>query len=176
MVDQPRIEWSDAFTLVGVKREISSKDGANLRLIPAMWEDFHHDGTLAKLEIMKSPGSALYGICTNFQPEQQKFEYYITVLRNQAEYDASWEQLVLEPCTYAKFQARGPLPQAIQHVWSNIYEQWVPHQQLWRHAGLPELELYPPGDTDDANYECEVWIPVIKHNARSFEPDEKRGV
>jgi len=36
--------------------------------------------------------------------------------------------------------------------------------KFWQdsHAGLPDFELYPQGDTMSLDYRCEIWIPIVK--------------
>ncbi|MNJ05081.1 Bacterial transcription activator, effector binding domain [compost metagenome] len=53
------------------------------------------------------------------------------------------------------------MPGAIQDVWNRIYQEWFPGTG-YQHAGSPDLEVYPEGDTSAADYRCEVWIPVKK--------------
>lgn len=63
--------------------------------------------------------------------------------------------------TWAIFESRGPLPEGIQETIGRIYGEWFPTSG-YEHAGGPELEVYPPGDTGAPDYYCEVWIPVRK--------------
>ncbi|RXT07959.1 hypothetical protein EIZ39_11120 [Ammoniphilus sp. CFH 90114] len=57
--------------------------------------------------------------------------------------------------TWAVFTSIGPMPGAIQQVWSNIFQEWFPSTG-YQHSGRPELEVYPAGDTTAEDYQCEI--------------------
>ena len=63
--------------------------------------------------------------------------------------------------TWAIFESVGPVPGAIQEVWSHIYSEWFPIAE-YDHADAPELEVYLAGNPNHSDYKCEVWVPIIK--------------
>ncbi|HEX3048736.1 MAG TPA: GyrI-like domain-containing protein [Bacillota bacterium] len=42
-----------------------------------------------------------------------------------------------------------------------MYSEWFPSTG-YEHAGGMDMEVYPPGNADDENYRCEVWVPITK--------------
>jgi len=63
--------------------------------------------------------------------------------------------------TWAVFESIGPMPKAIQTVTVKIFKEWFPSTG-YEHAAIPELEVYLPGNPDNQDYHCQVWIPIIK--------------
>ncbi len=109
----------------------------------------------------KAKGNATLGICMDMELEKEQFSYMVAV-----EYDSSSPEdgLTLRKIpasTWAVFTSRGPLPGSIQRVTEKIFQEWFPATG-YEHADAPELEVYPEGDTKSEDYECEVWIPVVK--------------
>lgn len=155
-----KIVDKEAFRIVGKGIRVSTKNGENYKRIPRFWEESHHNGFSNKLS--KSAGAlGLLGICTEFDSEQEEFTYLIAIEKNS---HINGEELVeqeIPASTWAVFESIGPMPDAIQKVWSRIFSEWFPATG-YEHADAPELEVYLPGNPDDENYKCEVWIPVIK--------------
>ena len=52
------------------------------------------------------------------------------------------------------------MPGAIQEVLRDIYADSFPVTGYVRTAG-PDIEVYLDGDTNAADYLCEVWVPVV---------------
>lgn len=151
----------EAFAVIGSIREISVKDGNHLKEIPAFWQDCEQDGTLLKLGGL-GEGKGMFGICMNFENEG-RFHYMIGV-ESSADTAAmdGFVSRVIPASAWAVFTSIGPMPDAIQQVWRHIYQEWLPTGG-YRHAGGPELEVYPSGDTTLDDYRCEVWIRVAKN-------------
>ncbi|MDB5084879.1 MAG: AraC family transcriptional regulator [Bacilli bacterium] len=64
---------------------------------------------------------------------------------------------------------KSSLPGAIQEVWGRIFQEWFPATG-YQHAGGPELEVYPPGDTGSDDYRCEIYpdySEVIKNRGHA---------
>jgi AraC family transcriptional regulator len=49
----------------------------------------------------------------------------------------------------------------MQKMWQQIYSEYMPSVS-YRPSDIPELEVYPDGDTTAEDYTCEIWIPVQK--------------
>jgi AraC family transcriptional regulator len=49
----------------------------------------------------------------------------------------------------------------IDAVWTRITTEWLPSSGYVRSANY-EIEVYPPGNTNEDNYTCEIWVPVNK--------------
>jgi AraC family transcriptional regulator len=164
-----RIEKRDEFAVTGLTIRASTENGANLREIPAFWDECHSKGHVKALEraMPKNARLGVMGICVNdFDDKTSTFTYLIGIERPT---DAQARKALPRGCadvavpagTWAVFGSRGPLPGAIQDVWKRIYSEWFPTSG-YEHADSPDLEVYGMGDTRAADYYCEVWLPVRK--------------
>ncbi|MEK4854501.1 AraC family transcriptional regulator [Paenibacillus sp. FSL H7-0756] len=154
IVDKP------AFTVIGKSIEVTTRDGENFRRIPQFWDECNEDGTSDKL-IELSASREWLGICTNMDMKKEQLTYWIGVEGTPQTDAQGYETTVIPAASWAVFRSEGALPHAIQGVWQRIYQEWFPGTG-YEHTGGPEIELYPPGDTNSEDYVCEVWIPVMK--------------
>jgi len=97
-----RIEERPTFKVVGVKEEISLKDGANLLEIPKFWERVNLDGTANKIsDLSHGELGGLVGICTNMR--DQRMDYWIGVATTEAT-PLEFEEVVIEAQIWAVFE------------------------------------------------------------------------
>jgi AraC family transcriptional regulator len=90
---------------------------------------------------------------------EEAFTYMIAIENTDNLKNTDLRQISIPKSTWAVFQCKGPLPDAMQSVWKRIYSEWFPSTG-YEHAGTPELEVYLPGSPDDENYISEIWIPI----------------
>lgn len=155
-----KIVDKDAFKIVGKSTKVTTVGGKNMEMIPEFWQESHRNGQCAKLE--KLAGSlGMLGVCMEFDLENEEFTYVIGVEKSQGKVPDDFIEKEIPAATWAIFESVGPMPGAIQEVWSRIFSEWLPSTG-YEHADGPELEVYPMGDATDSNYKCEVWIPIIK--------------
>lgn len=67
-------------------------------------------------------------------------------------------------CTWAIFTATGTLSQdehPIDKLTTEIYSNWLPSSG-YKIAMNYTIEVFGPGNTQNDDYNCEIWIPVIK--------------
>ncbi|WP_207671378.1 AraC family transcriptional regulator [Paenibacillus cymbidii] len=155
-----RMEDKAAFPVIGRSRRMTCEGGSNLRDIPAFWGECEQDGTLAALGAASRTGTLL-GVCLDMQPGQGDFTYLIGCESEASAAPAGCETRTIAAYTWAIFAAVGTLPESIQSTIGRIYQEWF-SATGYEHAGGPELEVYPPGDTTATDYRCEVWVPVVK--------------
>jgi AraC family transcriptional regulator len=155
-----RIETREAFTVIGLEKEVTTKDGENSRQIPKLWLESNANGTsdeLLKLGVDKD----LLGICANMNHEKETFSYWIAVEVPSETDPEGYASTTIPAASWAVFTSVGPMPDAIQQVWSRIFQEWFPATG-YEHTGGPEFELYLPGRPDAEDYGCEIWVPVTK--------------
>ena len=106
-------------------------------------------------------GAGSLGICM-MDEVNDKFTYAIGVEKPAAKAaPAGFEVIHIPTATWAVFESIGPMPKAIQTVTVKIFKEWFPSTG-YEHAAIPELEVYLPGNPDNQDYHCQVWIPIIK--------------
>ncbi len=162
-----KIVEKPAFTAVGksIRVEMDDmKDGANANPIPKFWGQCGADGTGAKLMGLSASATAFphkwLGICADFTPDMKEFTYIIAADTTSAPPDGMIERPI-PSATYAVFESRGKLPEAIQSVWQSVFSEFMPTSG-YAHADSADLEVYPEGNVTADDYVCEVWIPVVK--------------
>lgn len=155
-----KVVKKEEFRVIGVSMRASTENGENLIKIPRFWEEVCANGVYKKLDDNASKLGIL-GVCYDYDMEQKEISYMIGIEGQHIEGLDNTKILNIPSYTWAVFESIGPMPNAIQKVWHNIYAEWFPATQ-YEHAGGPELEVYLPGDSQAEDYKCEVWIPVIE--------------
>lgn len=153
-----RIVEKEAFQAVGVKREFSLVNEENLKGIPLMWQEVLRDGTndrLVRLNNGKIDG--VLGVCVSFG-DRQAIDYWVATAY-EGDLPDGLEQLTIPASKWGVFEVRGPMPDAMQKTWKQIFSEWFPSSG-YEPAGTPELEVYPPENAYAADYYSEIWIPL----------------
>ena len=159
-----RIIEKPLFHIVGKALRVATRDGENLRRIPRFWEECQRDGSHDQLAALASQGAvvgdATLGICTDFAEDMEEFTYMIAAERQNEAVPDGMIQKTIPAATWAVFEARGAMPDAIQTVWSRVWSEFFPENKF-RHGDGPDLEIYPRGDATQPGYRSEVWVPVV---------------
>ncbi|WP_299744722.1 AraC family transcriptional regulator [uncultured Rossellomorea sp.] len=154
-----KIEEREAFQVIGKGKRVSTCNGENLKDIPAFWNEVNT--TDLDRKICEAAGNnEMLGICMEFDHPNEEFTYFIGAVKK-TDNNHTLEVKEIPAATWAVFESVGPMPHAIQIVWKRIFSEWFPSTG-YEHAGGPEFELYPPGNPNDENYRCEVWVPIMK--------------
>lgn len=150
-----RVEMGKAFRMLGKKRDFSTKDGENFRLIPKFWQEVCADGTCERMQQMTvKEEPAFYGVCMDF--DNTKIGYMVGV-HSEEPVPEGFDAIEIPECLWVKFECRGPIPEAMQDVWKRVYSEWFPTSG-YEHTGGPEIEWY---DCED-NCHAQIWLPVRK--------------
>lgn len=155
-----KIIEKDAFKIVGKGIKVSMENDEHQRAITEFWIESNSNGFSEELSRHSGP-MGLLGVCMPYQPEYNGFIYYIGTEKNKEELPEGWEEEEIPAAKWAVFECVGPMPGAIQSVWSRIYSEWFPSSG-YKHDKAPEIEVYPAGDPNSENYRSEIWIPVIE--------------
>ena len=140
-----RIVEKAPFTIVGIKRRFNSE--TSYQEIPKYWREWASDMKGLK---------GMFGVCMDM--EGKDFDYWI------ADLYAPWKD-ILEGCgttqipggLWAEFTCRGPLPDSLQRVNTQIWSEWLPSLTGYALAGNYSLEVYmPPAEEpeDNVSYIC----------------------
>lgn len=151
----------DAFNITGLSRKVTTKNKENYKIIPAFWDELRQKGTLDELDHANTMKKTVLGVCYNMNREQEEFDYMIGIESDLLDISSTTETLAVAPHTWAVFKSVGPMPHAIQNVWTRIFSEWFPATK-YEHADAPELEVYYPGDCSQEDYMCEIWIPIVE--------------
>lgn len=154
-----KIVEREAYQVVGKVIKVSTRDGENLKRIPQFWMECNRDGTCEKL-CKAFHAQEILGICMDMKHEKEQFTYLVAV-KGDTSTGKEYTVRTIPASAWAVFTSVGPIPGAIQKVWECIFQEWFPATG-YEHADAPKLEVYPPGNTKAVDYQCEVWIPIIK--------------
>ncbi|MCA1065872.1 AraC family transcriptional regulator [Rossellomorea sp. AcN35-11] len=154
-----KIVDKEAFHVIGKGKRVSTANGQNTKDIPLFWDEVNSTD-LDKKMCDAAGNDEMVGICMEFDHPNEEFTYFIGA-EEKSENEHTLEGKDIPAATWAVFESIGPMPHAIQAVWKRIFSEWFPSTG-YEHAGGPEFELYPPGNPNDENYRCEIWIPIMK--------------
>lgn len=156
-----RIEQKTSIRLVGKPIKVSCKDGFHYKKIPEYWSECQRNGTFSRLISMDTGiPKGLFGLFSNYDEAYDEIEYSIMVIFD-GEIPEGMNEISVPSTTWAIFDCRGPVPQAIQNGWKFLNEEWLV-KYPFKHAPCPELEWYSDGNTFDENYLSQIWIPIIE--------------
>ncbi|MEV7869510.1 AraC family transcriptional regulator [Streptomyces sp. NPDC088124] len=109
--------------------------------------------------------NGIVGVSDNLDPsraEGTELDYYHGVVTGAATPE-DLDALTVPAGTWAVFESSGPFPQALQHLWRDVFTQWFPSNPYRSRPG-PEIlrtRLSQNGTQADA----ELWIPVERTTA-----------
>ncbi|MFB8101453.1 GyrI-like domain-containing protein [Streptomyces sp. NPDC056007] len=105
--------------------------------------------------------AGLPGVSDQLDPsraEGTELDYHHGVVTGRQEPPADWDSLAVPAGSWAVFESEGEFPQALQHLWRDVFTQWFPSNPYASRPG-PEIlrvRLYEEGKRAEA----ELWIPV----------------
>ncbi len=151
-----KIVERQAFKVVGKNLRTTQEQNMKEGSIPKFWGKCNTDGTVAGLCRLE-PDKPLLGVCHGDAPDGS-FSYLVGL--ETARPADGYDTLAIPAATWAVFPSVGPMPDAIQKVWHEIFTAFLPASK-YDHAPIPDFELYPEGDPAGPDYYCEVWIPIV---------------
>lgn len=151
----------DSFPVL-VKAESFPTDNSNT-LLPEFWTKCRENGTIEVLcNNGKTNANTLLGLCEPELKGEKKFRYGIGIeCENDLKVPEGYEVWKLPAQTWVVFKSTGAMPRAIQELWARVYSEFFP-QSDYEPLDAIDFESYPEGDNQDKNYNCEIWIPVMK--------------
>ena len=145
-----RITEKAPFTVMGIRHRFNSD--TSYQEIPKFWDEWSADRKGLK---------GMFGLCLD--TDGKEFDYWI------ADLYVPWETIP-EGCEWteipgglwAQFTCRGPLPDSLQSVNTQIWSEWLPALKGYTLAGNYSLEVYGPSAENPEDCESYIWIPLKK--------------
>lgn len=155
-----RVVEKERFHVVGKKVRVPLvHEGVNPRIAEFIRGiDQETIGRITALSDQRPEG--ILGVSDNLDPsraEGTELDYYHAVVTGAAA-PADLDELVVPAGTWAVFESSGPFPQALQHLWRDVFTQWFPSNPYQSRPG-PEI-LRTRLSQDAAQADAELWIPV----------------
>lgn len=155
-----RVTERPAFTVVGPKARVPLvHTGPNQAII-----DFVRGierQTLERLEkLSDQEPQGIVAVCDDLDPgraEGTELDYYHGVITTAAAPEGT-AVLQVPAGTWAVFTTSGPVPEAIQHLWRDVFTEWFPSNPYRSRPG-PEI-LRTRMSPDSAEADAELWLPV----------------
>ena len=150
-----RIEQKPAFAVVGVKKTF--RNDAVENLLPYFWRDTPKETYDKLLSLANAEPKWFVGVCADFDGKPE-FDYYIAVATTQ-EPPEGFEKYDVPAATWAILEKDG----AFMDLHNRFWKEWLPSSG-YRRAGesIPDVEVYPDRDMPKADYNYELWFPVVK--------------
>lgn len=156
-----KIVEKEKFQVVGVKRTYNSQNGENLQGIPQFWKEMNSknfDHQLIQLNNGSIKGTL--GVCVqNTDQGKNGFVDYWIATDHVGEVGENLVAMEVPASKWVVFEVHGPMPDAMQNTWKQIYSEWFPSNP-YKPAGTAELEVYPEEDVYSPDSYSEIWIPI----------------
>ena len=158
-----RIVEKEAFKVIEKVETHSIVDSVNVNTIPEFWERAHKDGTINTLLEASCKDGYIFGICYGNMPTDSKtFDYAIGAACGEDCIAPEGYRINEIPArTWAVFECRGAMPDAIQELWHKICSEFFPTSG-YKPTYEMDIEAYTEGDMGSSDYRSEIWVPVIK--------------
>ena len=139
------------FRVIGYARYFDSMHCQSL--IPFFWQEVFNP----KDKLQRSLNIGEFGVCMD---DPDRVKYVIGGFYKGSEVPEGMEVVDIPGGAWAKFECRGPVPEAIQKMTDYIYGEWLPYNTEYELASEYMIEWYAPGITNTKDYHSEVWINV----------------
>lgn len=150
-----RVEQLNRFKVAGEKRTYDTMEEAQ-KEISGFWETVNQSGKGDELLQLKDETlDGMLGLC--FPTDNGGMDYVIGVTVNKD--PSEIEIFTVGSGRYLIFDAVGPVPEEIQRVTNEIFQNVLPSSE-YELRDRPEFELYSPGDVTSQDYKAEIWIPI----------------
>lgn len=156
-----RLECRPPLRLIGQSTALCPEQGPLTAQIPAIWSECQRNGTFARL-ISLDTGSppGLFGLFLEPPQAGGSAAYFVGALCDE-KVPEGFCTFPLPAATWAVFDCRGPVPQAIQNGWAYLTQEWLARYPF-RHAACPELEWYSAGNPYGETYLSQIWVPILQ--------------
>ena len=155
-----------AMTLIGFSTTIRPDEG--YVKCPEFWDKEYSQkyARLFQTMVPETPiekailenGIGMFGICNE---KKDGFEYWIAGLYKGGDLPDGLKLYTFPENDWAIFSAKGPLPGSLQTLNTYVWQEWYPDEgKRYMGSGCAMLEVYTPGDMQNPDYECGIWVPV----------------
>lgn len=158
-----KIVEKEVFDIIEKVETHSVEDSANAKSIPEFWSRSHQDGTVKTLMNVTTDRTFIFGVCYGNLPEKAKtFDYSIAATyAKDAALPEGFRRNTIPARTWAVFECKGAMPNAIQDLWHKIVSEFFPTSS-YKPTYEMDIEAYSEGNMGDPDYYSEIWIPVVK--------------
>lgn len=162
MMDYKIIE-KEAFDIIEKVEAHTVENSENSKSIPDFWTRSHNDGTVKNLLDTTTDKTYIFGVCYGTLPKNAKtFDYSIAAKCDEdTELPEGFRKNSIPARTWAVFECKGAMPNAMQDMWHKIVSEFFPASE-YQPTYEMDIEAYTEGNMSSPDYRSEIWIPVIK--------------
>ena len=163
------VEKMAGFTVIGFSREFAFD--TSYSEIPKFWDEIMQKYS-ARLFAGNAPANEIeqaicenrigeFGVCIDDIGKDGKFRYMIAGRYMGGNVPPEMELYELPESEWAKFRCIGAMPEAMQTVNTQIWNEWLPGNGEYELAGKYNIEWYSSSGTMQSDdYQSGIWIPV----------------
>ncbi|GGV53023.1 AraC family transcriptional regulator [Streptomyces griseoflavus] len=158
VVDRP------AFTVVGPRARVPLVHLGPNRAIIDFVRGIGRQALEELEELSDQEPRGIVAVCDDLDPgraEGTELDYYHGVITSAPAPEGS-AVLPVPAGTWAVFTASGPVPDAIQHLWRDVFTEWFPSNPYRSRPG-PEI-LRTRMSPDHTEADAELWLPVERED------------
>ncbi|MGY3187734.1 AraC family transcriptional regulator [Lysinibacillus sp. TE18511] len=156
-----KIVEKEKFQVVGVKRTFNCQNGENMRGIPQFWDEINSEGMDNRLFTLNNGEiKGVLGVCVPNAGEEKNglIDYWIAT-DHIGDVPENLLAMEVPASKWVVFEVHGPMPDAMQNTWKQIYSEWFPSNP-YEPTGTAELEVYSDEDPFSPDLYSEIWIPI----------------
>ena len=164
-----KVEKMPSFKIIGFQKEFDNDN--SYQEIPLFWQEtfkryfsnlMNGNGPSSEIEkaIVKYRIGE-YGVCVDELPNG-KFKYLIAGEYDGGEVPDGLSVHEFPETLWAIFECFGPIPNALQTLNTQIFEEWLPNNKEYELSMGASVEWYGEGDTDSPSYHSQIWLPIKK--------------
>lgn len=123
-----------------------------------LWQTRNPETPIEKALLENQIG--MFAICNE---KEDCFEYWIAGLYKGGNVPEGLKLYTFPESEWAVFSAKGALPASLQRLSTAVWQEWYPCEgKQYLTGGKSMLEVYSAGDMQSPDYECSIWVPVVK--------------
>lgn len=162
------VEKLKGFEVIGFEREFAYDN--SYAEIPKFWSEYCQKYMMPLMKKEKPEGAVEeticnccvgeYGVCIDDNGKDSSFRYMIAGVYTNGEVPEGMTTFKMPDMEWAKFTCKGPMPGALQAVNTKVFKEWLPGNPDYEIAMGINIEWYSSGDSQAADYESGIWVPV----------------
>ena len=154
-------------TFIGFHTEIAPDEG--YRKCPEFWDKEYAEKyarlwqtmnpeTPVEVAILEN-GIGMFAICAECD---SSFTYWIAGFYKGGDVPTGLELFTFPESDWAIFTAKGSIPQSLQTLNTQVWNEWAPNIKTMYEIGTSSIENYSAGNPQSPDYECGIWVPIRK--------------
>jgi len=158
------VEQMEAFQVIGLEKQVPYE--TSFQLCPQFWTEMCQtyfqkpDNQSETAKAIRHHNVGEFAVCLDGEKGSPSFRYIIGGRYRGGDVPEGMTITEIPSMQWARFKCVGPMPGALQTINERIFKEWLPGNPDYQMAAGINIEWYSLGDTTDADYLSEIWIPI----------------